>query len=879
MMRQLYEEQESIIFENKHVRVVISKTDALVKSIFDKAAGREMKAEEAVYFFSMIDMNGKTVLPSGIALTGDVLTINSSLGSFTVECRVEEDYFTFEITSELPLQCYKARIVHAKYDYDAADKAVTGAVNISMTVSANPCFYPDARSLETRAEVVRELSDVGAKTALIIAPRPLHREIIKNVCRHIDRKKGIYSTTGGAFSTEHWPNYGDYTIQVESSREFIQENLSYFKTIGVEQVDFHKGSGTFRQGDFLPARYENAAEFKRNVSDALKANGMLASLHSYSAVIDYDCDTILSNPKWQKDFAHLEEFTLAEDINAEEKQIKTLESTAQVSTDFGFCVNNTPYLLIDEEIIQFIDTQNGFTAALRGACGTKAVPHKKGALIAHLDGRYHSINPVPGSELFYEVARKTARLFNEGGFDMIYLDAFEAFDHICRTEDEIWYYGASFLCELLRHCDHDPILEASSVWPFMWMVRGRFGAWDTCYRGYKNWNMLHAKENERFLDSYSTATLGWYDYYPLTENYPGNQHTKYQHLDAVDHMGTLSLVYNYSTVFNGMTPEMLERYPALLRNVERYRMYTGLRRSDYFSKEILEKVKRGKWEYHVKEKGNGAYAFVEKDYQSRKLYDLSDKNRKKANFQNPFNTQTPFIRIEALLSTLGENPMVLLPLDENRELKCQGLVHKFGSELNLSDKLAMKVSVSGNGKKGGAICIKTRCATNSELGVGEYIIDTDFEGKRDFILIESDNGERLEFPFDNAENRYAVFRSSLNCDRLTSIEVETTGNMTGVRMSSVTVCDHIYDVLKNPSIRIGEQKLTFECELMSSDFIEFDGSKAVVVDRYGNEKRVWSKGALEIPSGEFEVELDARSLNRCVPRAQLTFGFTGEELF
>ncbi len=176
------------------------------------------------------------------------------------------------------------------------------------------------------------------------------------------------------------------------------------------------------------------------------------------------------------------------------------------------------------------------------------------------------------------------------------------------------------------------------------------------------------------------------------------------------------------------------------------------------------------------------------------------------------------------------------------------------------------------------ICIKLRCATNSEKGFGEYIIDTDFVGDREFILVESDNGERTDHGFEKDEGVYGIFRSSLNNDRRTEISVETEGNTSGVRMSSINACEHVYEVLKDPTVTVGGTSLTFECELMSSDYIEFDGKTASVTDRYGNSKQIWFSSGLEVPEGEFEASVSATPLNRCVPRCSLTFGFDGPEV-
>jgi len=102
--------------------------------------------------------------------------------------------------------------------------------------------------------------------------------------------------------------------------------------------------------------------------------------------------------------------------------------------------------------------------------------------------------------------------------------------------------------------------------------------------------------------------------------------------------------------------------------------------------------------------------------------------------------------------------------------------------------------------------------------------------------------------------------------------------MTGVKMSSIIAYEHTYEVLKNPTVKIGDMSVMFECELQSSDFIEFDGKTAKVVDRFANEKPIWFTSNLKAPRGKFKAELTARALNRGTPRAQLTFGFTGKEI-
>ena len=164
-----------------------------------------------------------------------------------------------------------------------------------------------------------------------------------------------------------------------------------------------------------------------------------------------------------------------------------------------------------------------------------------------------------------------------------------------------------------------------------------------------------------------------------------------------------------------------------------------------------------------------------------------------------------------------------------------------------------------------------------------FYVDTDYTGWRDFVLVESDNGQRPELPFDDCGGKnmlymYEIHRSQFHHDRMNGIRVEATKEAEGVKMTSVTACSHRFAVLKDPSVRIGSAKVTFLCELRSTDFIEFDGKRAKVVDRYGNEREVPFSGQLTAPAGSFTAKVGTENREDYPLRAQLTLGFTGNNL-
>ncbi|MBE6705549.1 MAG: hypothetical protein E7583_09815 [Ruminococcaceae bacterium] len=873
------ETSNSIIFENKYTIIEVSKTDASVIAVTDKVNGKSIKGEDC-HFFSALENDKETdIIPTRLKLSADVITVSTKYGSFDVRVKSEDEYFTFELITELPKDVFLARIAHAKYSYDFNDKNNTGACGIAMTYWANPCFFPDSKDMETKAEIVRHLKDIGAKYALIIAPINQQKDIIKSVCKNINPEYGLVSEIGGAYGRDSRLNFGNYIMVYHMYDQYLEENLELLKSMGVDQVDVHKRpESTFRSGDFKYAHYKDGADFKKRVSDVLEKHGMTTGLHTYACFIDYLCEDIVTDPECQKDLMTLETFTLSEDIDENCSLIPTLESTADVSMDYAFFCKNSPYLIVDNELIRYDKNENGFTALTRGSLKTKPAPHKKGTPIYHLNGMFNCFAPKIGSELFYRIARNTAKAYNEGGYKMIYLDGLDGIWQFKDREYETWFYAAAFVHEVLKYCNTTPVFEYSAFTPSLWLARGRAGAWDAPFREYKAWNKYHANYVKNYTDCYLASTLGWYLFYPLTDAYPGNEHTKYQHTDAAEHIGSLALMHDFGIVYTGNTFEDYKRVPALRRNIDIFKRYDNLRKQGYFTKEYREKLLNGEYEYHLKENSDGSFCFVEKDYKTKRLCNLGIDRENRGTFTNPFGEQTPFIRIEALLSSKSENPIVLLPLDINMPLTSQTLSAEFEKETDLSAHIAKKVTVRGNGKEGGAIAIIMRCGTNSEKGYAIYIIDTDFVGEREFLLIEADNGNRKELGFEEDFHIYAVYRSGFKHERASKIYVETRGDMTGVAMSDVVAVNHTYDVLKNPTVKIGDTSVVFDCELMSTDFIEYDGKSAKVIDRYGNEKTVTFSGDIIAPSGEFAAELTAKSLNGMIPRAQLTFGFCGKEI-
>ncbi len=878
MKTQIKECRDSFILENQFVEIDVSKKDSKILSV-KNAEGIDIKGADDAYFFEFKDADKNPVATvNEVILNGNVATAVGDFGSVEMSIEAFDDHFIFEILkADIFDKVRYFNFATVNFEYDTSDDSALRAVDIAMTINTNPRYYPDGMNKTFSGQAMTHLGGyVGAKLAAAIVPKPILRDTLKVICEKINPEKGIVSKIAGPWALDYQPNFGDYIIMGNADPEKVNANLDKYKEFDIDQLDFHQGVDSFRQGDFKFMKGDSMQEFREKISDKLKERGMMAGLHTYSYYITFRCEELLSDPENLKQLDREEEFTLAEDIAPEDMFIPSVEPTDGLSKVYGFFARNLPYCLIDNEIIQYRNHDHGFTVVQRGVAGTKPVEHKKGATIYHLIGCFHLFCPKPGSQLFKDIGRFTAEAYNEGGFDMIYLDALDGIGRHCKG-DEAWYYCAQFIHEIVKNCDYPPIIEYSTMYPSLWAARARSGAWDHPTRAFRRFNFAHHKEHAIFARRHYTATLGWYNHYPINESYPGNFHTKYQHWDNMDYLGNLAIMYNYSMVYQNLNTQ---RYAALKRNLDIFKKYNTLRKSRYFKDSYLEKLRRSRHEFKLIDKGQGKWTFVEKNYQTKRLYGIEEAERGIAPLANPFKAQTPFIRLENCMSTLGDSPMILIPINENAPLSDQLKSFDFGGEINITSLLAMKVRVKGNGKKG-LIGIKTKFATNGNgFGYGLYLIDTDFTGWRDFVLYETDNGSRIEeHNFEEGEHLWKIYRNPISTDRLVKIELHASGDIEGVQMSSVNACRPIYNVIKNPAVKIGEEKVMFECELMSTDFIEWDGVSAKVIDRYGNEKPVWFEGTVSVPKGKYKAELSiASTLNACPANVILTVGTTGKEI-
>ncbi len=638
-----------------------------------------------------------------------------------------------------------------------------------------------------------------------------------------------------------------------------------------------------------------AYNFKALVSAPLREYGILSGLHTYAFYIDEGCEGLLSDPKWQSQFEITEEYTLAEDITATTRRIEVEESLDGASEGTGWLHRAWDLLLIDNELVRVNVSSlsgNTFTATERGRFDTEAVEHKAGTKVRRIGSFYGGLTPEIGSDLYYYVGQLTGEAYSKGGFDMVYFDAIDGVRHHIPSGSKYGgyqYHTTEFLREALEYCDRKPITEVYN--PTQYVVHSYTPAYDYANRGYKEYMRYHSRFNQTYLNSYFFATMGWYNFYPQKDiaNWvdnpnamPPNTMYEYQHTDDIDLLGSLCVAYNYSMVFANL--ETYYTLPKNRANIDRFVQYDKLRKAGYFSDDITKQMRESEYEHALVDKGNGAWAMVQKSYDKARVNNLADSCFNYIEGSNPFKEQSPFIRIEADWSSTGENPILMADMDTDRPLTVLPTVYEYEERVDATGHHAVQVRVCGNGR-GGAICISLESPKVSDDNQIDYVIPLNFTGWKEFTFAATDTFLYPKNYFPHWSNRdeynFKIYRGPVDFANLSKMSIYTYGDMSGVYMDDISLSKQINAPMVNPTVTLDNgQKITFNCTLASSEYLEYDGTNAVIFDAYGNTRPVDGiTGSITVNNGSYKAALTADSaVDGAILRGKLTVGFTGEEL-
>jgi len=829
------ESTNEITLANKHFAFTLSKKNGKVAEIVNLATGETVTgAPTTPYFVYLTNEKGAIIAPNKVELEENRFKVTfKDKNALYFIADVHDNFMTFEIDSELPKSIKSVTFANLSASSSIPKSGyLLNSMGMSAWTKVEKFGYSTTSySSIGHAYTIYDKGVMGAKMGVVFSTKDDALPFLKEVTDAIDTRYGLATRAGGAYARDWEANSGDYVIYQSLNPENLDKAIALATEVGVDQFDIHQGTNTFRQGDFKFAFTESgtAKEYYEKIGKKFDEAGIITGLHTYAYYLSTGAESILSNPKWQKQLKTMPDtYTLRKDVSATNRNIATVEDATKYDGNSAFLKKTSSYVLIDEEIVKVTrGTTSGLINCVRGSCGTKATTHKAGTKVYHLEGYFNMLTPVLGSELFYHIADLTAQAYNDGGFNMLYFDAIDGTGQHVPEGHEAWYYHQMFIHRVLSQCERTPVVETSNNSVRDWNFRGRCGAWDYAHYAIKKHIQIHATSNTQWVNANQSATLGWFNFHPDSAPALGLKNTFEKTLfhEDMDFLGLQAFYYNSSMVYNSFGIEEIENNPFNRANMAYYNeFYSRLRKSHYFSDEVIQKVKSIGGEWRVIEK-DGKYVFERRAYNGANLGNIKGVESFLEGM-NPFIEQTPFIRIESRYSTLFDKPYTFFEFDETQPVGSENIVKTVNDTINLASfGSVITVKVKGTGNDGDAMLLSLSHGSNDSNGRRDHFIDLNFEGWREFILLDSDNAEydTEKYVFKGITTTgaaYVTYRYVPNMATINRLTVRTCGS-TGkdAMIDDVILQPHSDAPIKNPTVKVGSQTMTFNCEMKGGDYL------------------------------------------------------------
>ncbi|RJP32299.1 MAG: hypothetical protein C4527_06280 [Candidatus Omnitrophota bacterium] len=791
---------------------------------------------------------------------------------------------------------------------------------LALNLKTNVPELPQANT-RLRAMCYPRFGMTGAEAAIIGCPQSKLRETMKIVVSQADEIP--HSTIGGPWALDAEINQGSYLFNFGGlSEETADQWIWLAQDLGINQIDFHGGS-SFRFGDCEPnpQTYPQGRTSFKAVIDRLHAAGIAAGLHTYAFFIDKKCPwvTPIPDPRLAKDA----EFTLAADLTMDATTVAVSESTRDMSTITGFFVRNSVTLQIEDELVTYEGIHKeapfAFTNCRRGAYGTTAAAHPAKSKVYHLKECFGLFVPDGDSSLLTEVAAANAAMFNECGFDMMYLDALDGED-ILGGHENGWHYGSKFTFELVSRLHKSPLMEMSTFHHHLWYVRSRMGAWDHPTRGHKRFIDIHCKANEDLRRMFLPGHLGWW----AIKTWTGTQGEP-TFSDDIEYLCCKSMGNDAGISIMGINPDNRDK-PVYQRLAKIIKNYETLRHANYFSETIKEKLRTPGEEFTLIHEENETWKFRPAIYLKHKIENLTD-GGSSWQVENPYPTQPLKLRIEALTSAQAyeseESPPLVdfsketiftdyssadgvrFEIKPSREQSINGWISgeitatntkrddpksawghasmTFDPPLDLRQKQALGVWIYGDGK-GEVLNFQMRSPEHLVGGIGERYVIVDFEGWRYFPLVEmeSERYDLYRWPYGSP---YAIYRENVNFQHIEkfSIWCNDIPLNQSIRcwFGPVKALPHGSTKTNHPFITIGEQTITFPIVLKTGEYLEFFSMSDC--NHYSSEGELLAtvKPVGAVPHfrhGANEIRFTCESPTEMHPRIRITIIGQGEPL-
>ena len=627
----------SVTLENQFVKYIIG-DDGRNLCFINKRSGIDYLAAEPPSRCARARKGGVAYEAKTVARAEGRLIVlfGDDIGKAVVNVTATQRHFVLEVES-VSGDIEELAFVNLPTSLQAKDDESFSAGVLALNLRTNVEELPGPQR-HLWAACYRRFGLAGARAGLIACPHGDMRDIMKEL---------VAATPGVPQS----PLVGPWALDSELPRGSVLPGnptartvgawITLCQSLGFTQIEF---CNCLRYGDYRPSPnlYPEGFRDVKAVVDKLHAAGIAAGLHTLSFSIDKDCEWVTPTP--DPSLAKEKTYTLAEAIGVDDALVSLAEPTDDLPTHVNYLIRRSMTLQVDDELIEYTQVRpHAVAACKRGACGTRAAPHARGAKVHHLKECWSRFLPDGDSALFSEVASRTAAAINECGFDFAYFDGLDG-AHVFGGEGDRWHYSAAFAYEVHRRLARPTMLEMATFHHHLWFVRSRMQAWDCSNRGHKKFIDLHCLSNEGCRRIFMPLHLGWTGLLPWV-----GQQREATFEDDVEYLWCKGMATDAGFSLPDVTPEMYASEPWLRHLAARVRDYETLRLEGYFPESIRQKLRKPGDEYSLRHAADGEWEFFPTQHASHKV-EVVDAKPDVWLAHNKFGRQGLRLRIQALMS-------------------------------------------------------------------------------------------------------------------------------------------------------------------------------------------------------------------------------------
>ena len=858
---------DGVTAETDYLRYTISADGRTVRFV-DKATGADYCLQKPSSSFARIRKAGKEIDASIARRDGDHVVATFGDSGVTARFKVvaKKHYLLFEVVSVTGDGVDELVFANASLTLTGKTGEPFAACALALNLQTNVLELPGATG-RLRATCYPRFGFAGAAVAIIGCPTSELRKVMQEAVS--DAPDLPHSPLGGPWALDAPINQGSYLFNFgDMSEQTVDDWIRLARRLGMNQIDFH-GGNSFRFGDLRPnpKTYPQGEASLKAVIDRLHKAGIQAGLHTYAFFLDKQCKWVspVPDPRLARDAT----FTLAADLTADAKTVPVLEPTEKMSTVTGFFEWNSVTIQIDDELITYagIDKQPpyAFTRCTRGAWGTRVAPHAKGAKVHHLKECFGLFVPDGDSTLFEEVAARTAEVFNNCGFDMMYLDALDG-EGILGGPEAGWHYGSKFVFAIWKRLKRPALMEMSTFHHHLWYVRSRYCAWDHPNRGHKKFIDMHVAANQENRRIFMPGHLGWW----AVKTWAGSD-VEPTYADDIEYLCCKCLGTDTGFSVMGVAPSTIDKVPAFQRLAPIMQQYEEIRHAGRVPASVKARLRQPGEEYTLVRGADGGIAFRPMQYTRHKVEGI-DGWSNVWRVTNRFGRQSVQLRIEAL-SGIGPydaegNPTVAVFRDANEfpdGAAAPGMTSRlspsashvrvgdtsgeyraanersplavseapeptwtvrtktFSPPLDLSRNPALGVWVHGDGQ-GEVLNVQLKSPKHISHGLRDHYLVVDFTGWRYFEMLEpeSDRCDRYAWPY--AANAYAVYRETVDTRSVETLSIWCNnvppGRSVSCFLSPIRALPAFDAKLINPSVTIAGRTVSFPVAIETGSYLE-----------------------------------------------------------